>query len=114
MSEVVAGEGFYRVVGGCAVVRLIDGSERYVYKPAGFDASTVDAASIEHLVGAGLIEKVEVKTEPGDEGSIPEGEPSEEWTGKQLDAYAASKNIDVSKAKSKAEKVAAIMAAQGE
>ena len=43
--------------------------------------------------------------------AFPEGEPSEDWKGDQLDAYAADKGYDLAGAKTKAEKVAAIQAA---
>ncbi|MBO3663729.1 hypothetical protein [Microbacterium stercoris] len=73
---------------------------------------------LERLVGRGLIEAVEVEepsaaeTAPTQETvEIPEGDPSEEWTAKQLDAYAAAKGIDLGSGKNKAEKLAAIAAA---
>ncbi|HEY1177860.1 MAG TPA: hypothetical protein VGF17_17020 [Phytomonospora sp.] len=47
----------------------------------------------------------------GDAPAYPEGDPSEDWTGKQLDAYAADKNVDLAGASTKADKVAAIQAA---
>ena len=47
-----------------------------------------------------------------DEGpAYPEGDPSTEWTGKQLEAYAVDKGYDLAGASSKADKVAAIEAA---
>lgn len=45
------------------------------------------------------------KPEPID---IPEGEPSEDWTVKQLDAFAERESIDLGDAKTKAEKLAAL------
>lgn len=56
---------------------------------------------------------VGVAAESEEQGETPEppypaGDPSEDWTGKQLDAYAEAKGVDVSKAKNKAERVAAI------
>lgn len=66
---------------------------------------------IDRLVDRGLIEAVDV-SEGEDAVDVPEGEPSEEWTGKQLDAYAAAKGVDLGSAKNKAEKVAALIAAQ--
>lgn len=41
----------------------------------------------------------------------PEGAPSEEWTGKQLDAYGEDHSVDVTGFSKKADKVAAIQAA---
>lgn len=113
MADVKPGEGTYKVIGGVAVVRLLDGSERYLYKNARFDAAGADAASVEHLTSVGLIEPVPVAPSE-DESAFPEGDPSEEWSGKQLDAYAAAKGIELGSAKTKAEKVAALVAASAE
>lgn len=78
---------------------------------------------LERLVGRGLIQEVEVEepaaepaaepaeSETQEQVEIPEGDPSEEWTAKQLDAYSAAKGIDLGSGKNKAEKVAAIAAA---
>ena len=47
----------------------------------------------------------------GDESAAyPDGEPSEDWRGAELDAYAAENGVDLSSAKTKAEKVAALAA----
>lgn len=46
-----------------------------------------------------------------DAADFPEGEPSTDWTGAQLDAYADSKSFDISAAKNKQEKVDSITAA---
>ena len=43
---------------------------------------------------------------------IPDGDPTEDWTGKQLDAFAAREGIDLAGASNKAAKVAAIEAAR--
>lgn len=70
---------------------------------------------LKRLEDRGLIKAVEVKDTSPEQSEqdvdIPEGDPSEEWTAKQLDAYAASKGIDLGTGKNKAEKVAAIAAA---
>jgi hypothetical protein len=77
-----------------AIVALViakDESERdvYIYQD-GYVPGNVTSESIERLVKEGFIEKVD---EPaGDEPPFPEGDPSEDWTGKQLDAYAVSKS----------------------
>lgn len=54
------------------------------------------------------------EVDPGGEApaAYPEGDPSEEWTGAQLDAYADAKGVDISSAKNKAEKAAALLDAQ--
>ncbi len=78
--------------------------------PEGVAADTLDA-----LTAKGLIESV-----AGDESTsasstindeAPAGKPDESWTSKQLDAYAEANSIDLGKAKSKADKLAAIAAA---
>lgn len=43
-----------------------------------------------------------------DEVTIPEGDPSDSWTNKQLDAYAAAHEIDLGGAGNKADKLEAI------
>lgn len=43
--------------------------------------------------------------------AFPEGEPSESWKSAELDAYAADLGVDLGEAKTKAEKVAVIVAA---
>lgn len=58
MAEVKAGSGRYKVTGYVAVVRVLDGSERYVYRGAEFDGKQADAESIKHLLSVDLIAKV--------------------------------------------------------
>ena len=65
--------------------------------------------TLDYLLAEGMITLVE-ECNP-EEPAFPEGAPSEEWTGKQLDAFAAVKSVDFTAAKSKADKVAAIIAA---
>lgn len=45
------------------------------------------------------------------EQEFPLGEPAEDWSNKELDAYADAHGIDIKAAKNKPEKVAAIAAA---
>lgn len=99
------------VTGAVAVLRLEDGSDRYLYKGAHIDKALYTDASIEHVSGLGLVTEIEVIAEEDAAVEIPEGDPSEDWSGKQLDAFAEAKGIDLSKAKNKADKVAAIAAA---
>lgn len=62
--------------------------------------------------GAKSADKVPDKTNETPVG-IPEGDPTEEWTIKQIDAYAEREKIDLKDAgKAKAEKLAAIAAAK--
>ncbi|MFD4111615.1 hypothetical protein ACFWWU_36490 [Streptomyces sp. NPDC058650] len=45
---------------------------------------------------------------------IPDGDPVEAWSGKQLKAYAEREQLDIGSAKSKAEIAAALVAAKAE
>lgn len=49
-----------------------------------------------------------------DQAEAPEGDPDESWTNKQLDAYAAAKEIDLSGAGNKAAKLAKITEAKAQ
>lgn len=51
------------------------------------------------------------KSDKATEPQFPEGDASTDWTGEQLKAYAAAKDIDLGAAKTKSEMVAAIAAA---
>ena len=99
------------VVGAVAVIRLKDGGDRYLYRGAIVDPEGFDEKSIAHVTGLGLVAEVEVATSDDTGPAFPEGDPSEEWSAKQLDAYAESKGFDIGSAKTKPEKVAAIAAA---
>ena len=50
-------------------------------------------------------------TEETETVEIPEGDPTADWSTKQLDAYAELKEVDVKSAKNKPEKVALLLAA---
>lgn len=67
--------------------------------------------ALEALTAKGLIESVAGGESTDGGESVPEGEPNESWTGKQIDAYAEAKGVDLGKAKNKADKLAAIAAA---
>lgn len=85
--------------------------------PQGVAQSLLDS-----LEARGLIEKVEIPdtaeaaagTPANADGAeeIPEGDPTESWTGKQLKAYAIKHEINLGKAKSKPDMIAAIAAAK--
>jgi len=62
-------------------------------------------SELEDELEAAIAEKVAVR-------GYPDGDPSEDWKGDELDAYAAAKTVDISAAKNKAEKAAALLAAQ--
>lgn len=54
----------------------------------------------------------EVEPEEAEESvELPLGEPAEDWSNKELDAYADAHGIDIKAAKNKAEKLAAFAAA---
>lgn len=87
---------------------FVDGS----FHPAGSEPPKAVAEQITNPKAWGKSVKDDpAPSTPAPAGDFPEGEPSEEWTGKQLDAYAASKSVDLGAAKNKADKVAAIKAA---
>ncbi|WP_417555597.1 hypothetical protein [Microbacterium sp.] len=56
----------YQVKGAAAVIRK-SGHERYVDRGAIFLADALDEENAKHLLGAGLIEEVELAAESGDE-----------------------------------------------
>lgn len=102
--------GIYRVKASAAKVSIgaAGGNRVAVNLRRGAIVPTgVPQDQIDRLVTRGLLEAVELPATV----EIPDGDPTEEWTNKQLDAYAAAKEIDLSGAKNKAEKVAAILAA---
>lgn len=65
----------------------------------------VDDEQLTRLVERGLIEKVEAEEE-----DLPEGDPTDKWTGPQLKRYATDNGIDIGTAKNKADVLAAIAA----
>lgn len=85
------------------------------------DMMTVEIDGIEQEVpkaweGTALLDAPNVSLEVGGnsdaEVQIPDGDPTEGWTNKQLDAYAAAKGIDLQGAGTKADKLAAIAKAK--
>ena len=66
----------------------------------------VDTAQLEHLVSRGIISPVEVEPPAP---TFPEGDPTDKWTGKEIDAYARANGIDLTGAKNKADKLAAVL-----
>lgn len=94
------------------------GGETYLRKGRLLPA-TVDDAEVDRLTELGLIEPIEVADpdpivddEPDeDEVLYPEGAPSEDWKGGELDAYAVKHGVDLKGKTTKADKVAAILAA---
>lgn len=70
--------------------------------------ANVDDETGERLLG-GPWERADAES---DDVEYPEGAPEEEWTVKQLKAYAADRSIDLGDATKKADMVAAIAAAE--
>lgn len=82
----------------------VTGRQRHL-QPGGVVPDNLPAATVARLIEGQYITESR---------SLPEGEPSTDWTSKQLDAYALERSIDLAGAKSKPEKVAAIQAAPPE
>ena len=120
----------HRVTATMIVVMVPGAQGGEVYLRSGrFLPATVDSKEVKRLLTLGLIEAVEVapatptsSTGGGNAGGSdstgggktpehPEGDPSTDWSTDQLKAYAAAKQVDVTKAKTKPEIVAALAAA---
>ncbi|MFJ4287977.1 hypothetical protein ACIPY0_20230 [Paenarthrobacter nicotinovorans] len=98
----------YLVTAPLVSVKDAAGKYTYFYEgatvPEGFDKENLAA-----LAKSGLV--AEIVERPADDGSateVPDGEPAEAWTVKQLKAYADAKGIDLGDAKSKPEVLAAV------
>lgn len=91
-------------------VQVRAGARDYFLEAGAVLPEEVGQETLDYLLTEGMIAPVE-DSEPDPETEFPEGAPSEEWTGKQLDAFAAVKSVDLTGAKSKADKVAVIIAA---
>lgn len=95
----------YSVIVPLVVATQEDGSHAYLYQGAPVPGS-VHEDEIKRLADGGFI----VKDKTAEVVEIPDGDPTEEWTAKQLDAYADAKGIDIKSAKNKTEKLAALTA----
>jgi hypothetical protein len=49
----------YKVTGAAAVLRTVDGSERYLYRGATFPLGVFKEDSVEHAVAVGLVQSAE-------------------------------------------------------
>lgn len=74
------------------------------------ELDTITPDVIEVLTANGFT----VTGEASDKPAFPEGDPSTEWTGAQLDAYAAAKGVQLTGANKKDEKVALLVKAAEE
>lgn len=91
-----------------AAVQVVAGARAHFVERGGILPDGVADDVLARLVDEGMIAELHLEEETVE---IPEGTPTEDWSGKQLDAYAAAKGIDIKAAKNKAEKVAAIATA---
>ena len=97
----------YLVTAPLVSVKDAAGKYTYFYEgatvPAGFDNDNLTL-----LAEAGLVKEIAPEPEADASGEVPEGDPSEDWTVKQLKAFAASKGIDLGDAKSKGDILATV------
>jgi hypothetical protein len=100
------------IVTAPTVAVTVAGALRYVERGS-ILPEEVDEEHIKALVGLDFIKKVDVADEDGEsaEVTVPDGDPSDKWTGAQLKLYADNKGVELGTAKSKAEILAAIAAA---
>ena len=93
------------------LVSVKDAAGKYTYF---YEGATVpdgyDKANLEGLAGAGLVSEIVPESDADADASVevPEGDPSETWTVKQLKAFADAKGIDLGDAKSKGDVLAAV------
>ena len=92
----------HKVTAPLVVVKDPAGKNTYFYEgatvPDGFDKD-----DLARLVEASLIAEI-----VAEESEVPEGDPSDAWTVKQMKAYADAKGIDLGDAKSKGEVLAKV------
>ncbi|MEV7472236.1 hypothetical protein AB0N33_00800 [Pseudarthrobacter oxydans] len=98
----------HKVTAPLVAVKDPAGKITYFYEgatvPDGFDKDDV-----ERLVESGMLEKVESDSSgSGSAPEIPEGDPSDSWTVKQMVAYAELHEIDLGGAKSKPDVLAKV------
>jgi len=99
-----------KIVTGAAVVLNIGGESRYLYRGSPVPTGA-DKGDLEHLTSLGLI--ADESTPAGDDAiDNALAEPSTAWTVEQLRTFADGKQIDLGKARSKVDLVAAIKEAR--
>lgn len=82
-----------------------------ILQPGDIVPAGIDQELLQSLEKRGLIEVI---PEQDDVVEIPEGDPSDAWTGKQLKAYADANNIDLGQARNKPDVLTAIAAAKSQ
>lgn len=99
-----------KIVKAAAVVLKVGGESRYLYRGDAVP-SAADPADVDALTGLGLL--VDADTREGKRAAgNPEGTPSDAWTLDQFKTYTTAKGIDASKARTKAQYLAAIAEAE--
>lgn len=93
-----------------AAVQVVAGARAHFVERGATLPEGVEEDVLERLLAEGLIAQIDEAEEP-ETVEVPEGNPTDDWSNKQLDAYAAAHAIDVKAAKNKAEKLAAFAAA---
>jgi hypothetical protein len=91
-----------------AVFLEFNGVGRYFYRGTEVPEEGLLAGDIRTLEASGAIGEREVEAGVPVEPALPEGTPTTKWTVAQVDAYAASRGINLSEVKTKADKVAVI------
>jgi len=86
------------------LVSVKDAAGKYTYF---YEGATVpdgfDKVNLAGLAEAGLVKEIVPESD-----EVPEGDPSDAWTVKQLKAYADAKGVDLGDAKSKGDVLAAV------
>ena len=98
----------YLVTAPLVSVKDAAGKYTYFYEgatvPEGFDKENLKV-----LAESGLVKEIVARPADDDNATeVPEGDPAETWTVKQLKAYADAKGIDLGDAKSKGEVLATV------
>ncbi|PZE23861.1 hypothetical protein [Curtobacterium sp. MCBD17_028] len=101
----------YTVTGAAAVIGS-GAAQRYVYRGGVFTDEGVKPEQIEHLKSVNLI--ADHVADTSQEVTLPDGDPTEQWTVVQLRKYAADNSISLGSATTKADIAAAIIAAKAD
>lgn len=101
----------YRAIKPLVVARTEEGSDVYTYQGSPVP-DNVSEREIQRLLADGFIASDGVAEKAlaheSEVVDVPEGEPSADWTTKQLTAHAEKAGVDVKAAKNKAEILAAL------
>jgi len=103
----MAGAKQFIVTSPLVIAKSADG-DRYLYQGAVVPDDISDD-EVARLNEGGFLE--ELKSDEPETVTIPEGDPSDEWTVKQLEAFAVGKSIDLKGMTDKPSKLTAILSA---